>query len=124
MTWADAAPARARALQTEMASDDHPLHLIRALSDLEDLLVAVEARDRRLLHVSEAAVDLQRGVRDPIRQLTGVELRHCCLACERPPLILEPCRLLHEAASGLDLGRHVRELEADRLERRDRLAEL
>src|SRR4029079_4182150 len=33
---ADAAPVKTRALQTEMASDDHPLHFIRALSDLQN----------------------------------------------------------------------------------------
>ena len=28
--------------QAEVAGDHHPLHLVRALADLEDLLVAVE----------------------------------------------------------------------------------
>src|SRR6478672_1191949 len=48
-------------LQTQVPRDDHSLHLVRALADLEDLLVAVQARDRRLLHVPVAAVDLERG---------------------------------------------------------------
>ena len=43
MTCAAAGPAKSSALKTEMASDDHPLHLICALADLEDLLVAIEA---------------------------------------------------------------------------------
>src|SRR5262245_39241195 len=128
MTCADAGAASTRAaarpLQTEMASDDHPLHLIRTLADLEDLLVAVEARDRSLLHVAEATVDLERRVRDAVRELAGVELRHRRLARERTSLILEPRRLEHERTPGLDLRRHVGEFEADRLERCDRLAEL
>src|SRR4249919_91519 len=126
-TCADArpgSPSASAALQTEMASDDHPLHLIRALADLEDLLVAVETLDGRLLHVAEAAVDLESRVRDPVRELAGEELRHRGLTRERPALVLEPRGLVDERAAGLDLRRHVRELEADRLERGDRLAEL
>src|SRR5262249_21526007 len=105
MTCADAVPAKSSAspLQTEMASDDHALHFIRALSDLEDLLVAVEARDRGLLHVSEAAVDLERRVRNPVRELAGVELRHRRFARERSSLVLEPRRLEDERTPGLDL---------------------
>ena len=57
-----------------MPGDDHALHLVRALADLEDLLVAVEARDRRLLHEPVAAVQLQRGVDDAVRELARVQL--------------------------------------------------
>jgi hypothetical protein len=59
----DANARNAIPLQTQMAGDDHALYLIRALSDLEDLLVAVEAGDRVLVHEAVAAVDLQRPVR-------------------------------------------------------------
>ena len=52
-----------RASEAEMPRDDHPLHLVGALADLEDLLVAVEPGDRRLLHEPVPAVDLQRRVR-------------------------------------------------------------
>src|SRR2546421_9023696 len=38
--------------------DDQVLDLVGAFADLEHLRVAVEARDRRLEHVPEAAVDL------------------------------------------------------------------
>ena len=69
-------------------------------------------------------MDLERRVRDAVRELARVELRHRGLARERPALVLQPRRLVDERAPGLDLGRHVRELELDRLERRDRLAEL
>src|SRR5947208_5572400 len=40
------------------ACDDQVLDLVRAFTDLENLRVAVEASDRRLEHVAEAAVDL------------------------------------------------------------------
>src|SRR5262245_22566352 len=126
MTCAEAVAGNRRTsvLQTEMASDDHPLHLIRSLSDLEDLLVAVKTGDRGLLHVPEAPVDLERRVRDPVRELAGEELRHRRLARERPSPVLEPRSLEDERAPGLDLRGHVRELEADRLEGRDLLSEL
>src|SRR3546814_15988142 len=38
--------------------------LVGALADLEDLLVAVQPRDRELVHVAVAAVDLERPVDD------------------------------------------------------------
>src|SRR5215218_7164296 len=47
---AGAASASAARLKPEMTSDDHPLNLIRAFSDLEDLLVTIEARDGVLVH--------------------------------------------------------------------------
>jgi hypothetical protein len=47
--------------------NDHALHLVRALADLEDLLIAVEARDRVLVHEAVAAVDLERPVRGAVR---------------------------------------------------------
>src|SRR5439155_19967763 len=53
-----------RLLEPEVLGDHHPLHLVRAFADLEDLLVTVEPRDRRLLHEAVAAVDLERGVRN------------------------------------------------------------
>src|SRR5581483_9460685 len=110
--------------QAEVPRDHHALHLVRSLADLEDLLVAVEARDRRFLHEAVAAVDLERGVDDAMRELAGVELRHRRLEAELALLVLQPGRLVDERSAGLDLDRHVRQLELDRLERRDRLPEL
>ena len=52
--------------ETEMAGDHHALDFVRALADLQDLLVAVEPRDRGLLDEAVAAVDLQRLVHDPV----------------------------------------------------------
>ena len=60
-----AAPTTRRArrqrtwLEAQELRDDHALHLVRAFADLEDLLVAVEPRDRVLLHEAVAAVDLR-----------------------------------------------------------------
>src|SRR5215475_4132112 len=111
-------------LQTEVAGDHHALDLVRSFADLQDLLVAVEPRDRRLLDESVPAVDLQRLVHDAVRQLAGVELRHRGLLREVAALVLEPRGLVDEVPSRLDLDGHVRELELDRLKARDRLPEL
>src|SRR5258707_1010320 len=111
-------------LQPQILGDDHALHLVRAFADLEDLLVAVEARDGELLHEAVATVDLERGVDDAIRQQPGVELRLGRREREVLALILEPCGLVDELAARVDLRRHVGELELDRLELRDQLAEL
>src|SRR5579862_1511824 len=59
--------------ETEVASDEHALDLGGALADLEDLGVAVEASDRRLVHVAVAAEDL--------RGLAGVD--HRGLGCDQ-----------------------------------------
>src|SRR3954447_18772610 len=62
-------------LEAEEPGDDHSLYLVRALADLEDLLVAVEARDREFLGEAVAAVDLEGRVHDAVREDAGVELR-------------------------------------------------
>ena len=91
-------PARVAVARAPRWLGDHdPLHLVRALADLEDLLVAVEARDRVLVHVAVAAVDLQRPVDGAVRELAGVELRHRGLAGERPALVLQPRGLVARA---------------------------
>src|SRR3954452_8226136 len=62
-------------LEAEELGDDHALHLVRALADLEDLLVAVEPGDREFLGEAVAAVDLERRVHDAVREDARVELR-------------------------------------------------
>src|SRR5665213_3590683 len=116
--------ARALALETEEAGDHHALHLVGAFADLEDLLVAVEPRDRVLVHEAVTAVDLQCGIRGAIREQAGIELGLCRRERERLAVVLEPGGAVDELAAGLDLRRHVRELELDCLKLRDRLAEL
>ena len=58
--------SRENELQAEVPGYHHALDFVGALADLEDLLVAVEARDRRLVHEAVAAVDLERLVHDPV----------------------------------------------------------
>jgi hypothetical protein len=55
-------PPRESCLEPEVLRDHQALHLVCALADLEDLLVAVEARDRRLLHEAVTAMDLERRI--------------------------------------------------------------
>ena len=65
------------------AGDDQVLDLVGALADLEHLGVAVEAGHRRLEHVAEAAVDLDRLRRRPGRHPAGLQLGHGRLLQER-----------------------------------------
>ena len=53
-------------LQPEVSCDHHALDFVGALADFEDLLVAVEPRDRRLVHEAVATVDLESLVDDPV----------------------------------------------------------
>src|SRR3954447_11189674 len=62
--------------ETEAAGDQHPLHLGGALTDLEDLGVAVEPRDGVLLHEAVAAEHLGGDTGRGHGGLGGVELRH------------------------------------------------
>src|SRR3954454_7729016 len=114
----------ARPSEAEQLGDDHALTLVRALADLEDLLVAEQAGDRELFHEAVAAVDLQRGVHDAIRQQSGVQLRLRGGEPGRLPVVFQPGGAVDELASRLDLGRHVGELELHGLELRDGLPEL
>src|ERR1700722_9772187 len=110
--------------QAELTGDHHALHLVGALADLEDLLVAIEPRDRVLVHEPVPAVDLQRPVRRPVRELAGKQLGHRGGASERPALILLPGGPVDEQPGGFDLGGHVDELRLHRLGACDRAAEL
>src|SRR5437588_10168584 len=126
--WAAAGPATRRAQATEIASrptpclqakvpgDHHALNLIRPLADLQDLLVAVQARDWVLVHETVAAVNLETPVRRPVRKLPGEELRHRGGAAEVASFVLFPGGLVDEATGRLDLRGHVDELLLHRLE--------
>src|SRR3546814_17041898 len=65
-----------RALAAEGAGYDQVLDLVGAFADLEDLGVAVEAGDRRVEHVADAAVDLHRLRRGRHREAAGLKLGH------------------------------------------------
>src|SRR5262245_5189606 len=101
-TTAESAQAPRR-LQPKVAGDHHALDLVRPLADLEDLLVAVQARDWILVHETVATVDLEAPVRCTVRQLARVQLCHRGRAPEVASLILLPRRLVDEVAGRLDL---------------------
>ena len=108
--------------------DDADLHgvldLVGAFADLEHLRIAVEAGHRRLEHVAEAAVDLD-GLRcRRYREATGLQLRHRRFLEEGLPGVAQVRGAIREPPCRLELGRDVGELELDRLELRDGLAEL
>ena len=69
-------------------------------------------------------MDLQRLVAGTARQFSGVQLRDRGLLGKRPSAVLQPRGLVYQSAGGLDLGRHVGQLELHRLEAADGAAEL
>src|SRR5260370_24929327 len=104
--------------------DHHLLDLAGALVDLGNTGVAEVALDVVLARVAVAAVDLQRLVGDALRHLGREELGLRGLERVALPLVLRPGRLPGHHARGVDLGRHVREVELDGLEVGEVLAEL
>src|SRR5438477_518100 len=74
----------------QLAVDDEPLDLARALVDLGDLGVAVVALDRELLRVPVAAEDLDRLARLAARHLRGEELRLGARLGMRQVVLLQP----------------------------------
>src|ERR1700688_2864022 len=104
--------------------DHHLLDLAGALVDLGDTGVAEVALDVVLARVAVAAVDLQRLVGDPLRHLGREELGLRGLERVALPLVPGPGRLPGQQARGVELGRHVGEIELDGLEVGEVLAEL
>src|SRR5829696_1032338 len=99
----------------ELLPDHHALDLGRALADQEQWCVAIEPLDLVLLRVAVAAVDAEGVLDDFLPRLRRVQLRHAGLEVRTLAGVLEPRRLEGEQARGLDLGRHVGQLELDRL---------
>src|SRR5215218_1321982 len=104
--------------------DHHLLDLAGPLVDLEDARVAEEALDVVLLGVAIAAVDLESLVGDPLRHLGGEELGLRRFEGEALLVLLRPGGLPGHQASGVDLGRHVGQVELDGLELGELLVEL
>ena len=105
-------------------SDHQPLDLARALVDLGDLRVAEvpldrETRSRSRCRRRSGSPRARRGWRRRTR--TASPSPPPCRS--GAPAVLEPRRAQREQPRGVDLGRHVGELELDRLVLRDRLAE-
>ena len=74
--------------------------------------------------VPGAAVDLQSLARDAFGHLAGEQLEHRRLVVDRDAGVGVGCHLVHERAARLDLGRHLGDLEPQRLEVADRPIEL
>src|SRR5687768_16036116 len=74
--------------EAQLAADHEALHLARALPDLEDLGVAVEPRDGRLVDEAVAPEDLRGLAGRGDRALGRVELRHGRVLLERPAGVL------------------------------------
>src|SRR5258705_8717767 len=106
-------------LDPDLAADDRQRDLGRALGDRHEAGVTPEALDGELRDVAVAAEDLDRLPGHALRDLRGEQLRHRGLA-HAVPLIEQPGGAPHHGARRLDLHRHTRQLELDRLELRDR----
>src|SRR5258706_12360363 len=109
--------------KAQPSCDDEALDLARALADLEDLRVAIEAAHRGLVDIAVAAVDLHRFARRAYGDLTRVQFRHRGRVSDRSTLLAQPCGLVDEITRVLDRHSHVGTLERDRLVPTDRPAE-
>src|SRR5688572_31684153 len=121
----DRAEQEGALLAQHLAGDHEPLDLLRALVDLCDLRVAHEALDGVLLDIAVPAEDLYGIRRHGHRHVTALELRHRRRLRELRvvhPGVDHLAEAVEEAARGLALGLHVRELRLDELVLRDRLA--
>src|SRR5207237_6066114 len=105
--------------------DDKPLDLRGPLEDGVDLRVPVPLLDRELTDVAVAAADLDRLVRHLDGDLPRLELGHRTLRHRKAAGVAAlPESPPDQPAGGLDLERHVGELEGDGLVLDDRPAEL
>src|SRR5258707_8702533 len=107
----------------ELFADHHALDLRGALADQEQRRVAVEALDLVLLRVAIAAVDAEALLDALLAGLRGEQLGHPGLEIGALTGVLHASGFAGDEAGGLDLRRHVGELELDRLVLGDRLAE-
>src|SRR5579863_5457745 len=108
----------------QFAGDDHALNFARPFTNGAEFHIAVVLLRRVVLDEPVAAVNLHGFVRGPDGHFAGVELGHRTLPCYRTPAVGEARRTISQQACGVDLGRHVGQLEPDGLEIRDRLAKL
>src|SRR6266540_862349 len=104
--------------------DDQFLDLRGALADGAQFDVAVELLDGKVLDEAVAAVDLERAVGYADRHLGGVVLR----LGREAPVVLSPVlglrRALREEPGRVDPGRHLGQIETDRLELAESTAKL
>src|SRR5438132_1418506 len=95
--------------------DDQALDLVGALSDDQHGRVAVQALHLELLREPVPAVHTQRLGDDLETGLRGEQLGHAALDVGPLPGVFLARRIIRQEARGLDLRRHVGELELDRL---------
>src|SRR3954465_2557744 len=107
----------------ELLADHHALDLRGSLADQQQRRVTVEALDLVLLRVAVAAVDAEAFFDTGLAGLRGEKLGHPGLEVGALAGVLHPRRFAGDEAGRLELGRHVGELELDRLVGGDRLAE-
>src|SRR3954454_23474087 len=107
----------------ELLADNHALDLRGPLADQEQRRIAVEALDLVLLRVAVAAVDAEALLDALLAGLRGEQLGHPGLEVGTGAGVLHARRLAGDETGGLDLGRHVGQLELNRLVLGDRLAE-
>src|SRR3989442_4091524 len=109
----------------ERPRDDQALDLAGAFEEGVDLGVAVPFPAREVAAVAVAAADLDRLLGDLDRHLAGLQLGHGAVRLgELAAIAALPQRPPDQGARGLDLGRHVREHESDRLVLDQRAPEL
>src|SRR5262245_46400714 len=111
-------------LSQQRPRDDELLDFRGPFADRPELRVTKRALDRILLHVSVAAVDLDRLEGHLYGDLARVELRHRGFGLVFDPLVAQRRGALRQEPRAFDLHRHLGKLELDRLELGDRLVEL
>src|SRR6266852_5128697 len=110
-------PARLGNVFTDELARDHcPEDVVGALADRHQRRIPIEALDLIFGRIAVAAMDAHRLQRCLDADLRGVELGHPCFEVGPPPRIERRCCPPGQQARGLHLGRHVRELQLDRLE--------
>ena len=103
---------------------DAPLLLIgEGTSEIQRMVIGKKLLDLVLLRVAVAAVDAEGLLDAEPPGLGGEELGHARLEVRARAGVLEPRGADRQQAGGVDLGRHVGELELDRLVLGDRAAE-
>src|SRR5450759_3162797 len=107
----------------ELAGDDGPEDVVGALPDRHQGRIPIETFDLILRRIAVTAVDPHRLERRSDADLVGVELCHTRLEVGPPAGVERGGGPPGEQARRLDFGRHVRELQLDRLELRDGPAE-
>src|SRR5476651_1059377 len=112
--WGDVLGEVARALLGEVARDEEPLDLARALVDLRDARVAIVALDGIVVQVAVAAMDLDRLGAHPLGKLGGIELGLRRFRKARDALGAHAGRMQDEKPRRVDARMHVGEVVADR----------